>query len=264
MKTFYEIKTYDSSDFDGMKMISDVDLKSRTVTGYFSRFGNIDHDKDMVMPGAFTKSIKERGIEGKNLIPHVLDHDAHVVLKTLAKPKLYEKADGGFFESTISDTINGIDTLKLYRDGVIDRHSFGYKTLRKEDKANYTELKEILLFEISTVTIPANDEAVFTGFKSMAKPVLIERYNILQKAFKNGDYSDDIFPIIEAQIKQLEQNMLELFIQEQAQKSTISQTTAPVELSATQPEGKDLELRDFITTVKSITDGRRQQTSLIT
>lgn len=263
MRTFYEIKTYATGDFDGVKMITDVDLPSRTVTGYFSRFGNVDHDGDIMMPGSLTKTIKERGLDGKKLIPHILDHNIHDTLKMLSKPKLYEKSDGGYFESLVSDTTNGIDTLKLYRDGVIDQHSFGFKALRKEDKQGYREIKEVLLYEISTVTLGANEEARFSGFKGLAKPTLIERYNVLQKAFKNGDYSDEVFPILEAQIKQIEQDLLELFITEQAEK-TNSQTTAPVETSATQPEEKDFELLDFITTVKSLTDGRRQQTSLCT
>jgi len=40
MKSFYEIKNIFSTDFEGKSMIDDVYMKSRTVTGYFSRFGN--------------------------------------------------------------------------------------------------------------------------------------------------------------------------------------------------------------------------------
>lgn len=211
MKNFYEIKNIYTSDFEGKAMIADVDMKSRTVTGYFSRFGNVDSDKDMLMPGAFTKSISERG--AKNLIPHILDHDIHVTLKQLSKPKLYEKADGGFFESTISDTTNGIDTLKLYRDGVINQHSFGFRTIQKEAKADYTEIKEVMLYEISTVTLGANSDTPFTGFKSMNPKELISRYEVLTKAFKDGDYTDETFGILEAQIKQLEFDMSQKYLQ---------------------------------------------------
>jgi len=47
--------------------VQDVDLKSRTVTGYFSKFDNIDSDRDMIVYGAFSKTIKERGQEGAML-----------------------------------------------------------------------------------------------------------------------------------------------------------------------------------------------------
>lgn len=228
MKRFYEVKDVFSQDFE-KGMIKDVDMKSRTVTGYFSRFGNKDYDGDIVMPGAFNKTIKERGSDGKNIIPHILDHDIHITLKQLSKPKIYEKSDGGFFESTVSDTTNGIDTLKLYRDGVINQHSFGFKVTRKEDKSDHREIHEVLLYEISTVTLGANDQTPFTGFKGMAKPELIERYNLLKKCQKDGDYSDDIFPILDAQIKQIEQEIIEIFLKQQ-------ETTSPGAGASTKPE----------------------------
>lgn len=270
MKRFYEIKNVFSSDFDG-SMIKDVDMKSRTVTGYFSRFGNIDHDGDMLMPGAFSKTVKERGFEGKNIIPHLLDHEMET-LKQLSKPKIYEKSDGGFFESTISDTNNGIDTLKLYRDGVINQHSFGFRVLRKEDKKDYRAITETLLYEVSTVVLGANESTPFTGFKSLTaeelitvRPKVIERYNVLMKAFRDGDYTEDIFPILEAQIKQLEQEMVELFLKEQSieqpQGDTIkehdTQTTAPTVTTVTLPEVEVLKaekLNNIINKVNKVTD----------
>lgn len=262
MKKFYETKDVFSFDFGG-KMINDVDMKSRTVTGYFSKFGNIDHDGDMVMPGAFSKTIKERGHEGKNLIPHILDHDVHVALKQLSRPILYEKSDGGFFESTISDTTNGLDTLKLYRDKVIDQHSFGYKTTRKTDKKSYTEINESLLYEISTVVLGANEEARSSGFKSFTKPQLVERYNLLTKCYSDGDYSDDIFLILDAQIKQLSQDLLEIFI---ADTKGTNQTTAPIETSITQPEVSDFSMQlhtnNFLTALKSFNNGRDRYKSI--
>ncbi len=211
MKNYFEIKNVFASDFSEKGMIQDVDLKSRTVTGYFSRFGNEDSDKDIMMPGSLTKSMTERG--GKGLIPHILDHDIHITLKQLSKPKLYEKADGGFFESTISDTTNGIDTLKLYRDGVINQHSFGYRVIQKEQKGETRLIKEVMLYEISTVTLGANSETPFTGFKSMTPKEIVSRYEVLTKAFKDGDYTDETFAILDAQIKQIEKDMAQKYLQ---------------------------------------------------
>jgi HK97 family phage prohead protease len=236
MKRFYEVKTIEL----GETGIKDFDFKSRTVTGYFSRFGNVDHDGDMLMPGAFEKSIKERGAEGKNLIAHLADHTMNTD-NLLAKPKLYEVADGGFFESTITDTTKGTDILKQYRDGLINQHSFGFKTLRKEEKAGYVAIKEVLLYEISSVPLGANDNTPFSGFKSMGKPELIDRYKLLQKCYRDGDYSDDLFPILDAQIKQVEQELLGLLIKEQD-----TETTAPIVETITQPE---VNVRDW----KSVT-----------
>lgn len=232
MRTFYEIKTIDLGDTG----IKDFDFKSRTVTGYFSRFGNVDHDGDMLMPGSFTKTIKERGVEGKNLIAHLADHTM-TTGNLLAKPKLYEVTDGGFFESTITDTIKGTDILKQYRDGLINQHSFGFKILKKEDKGSYQAIKDVLLYEISTVPLGANEETPFNGFKSLSKPELFDRYKLLQKCYKDGDYSDELFPILDAQIKQVEQELLSLLIKEQD-----TQTTKPVVTTTTQPE---VNVRDW-------------------
>jgi HK97 family phage prohead protease len=265
MKAIYEIKNLFCDDFIDTKMIHDVDMKSRTVTGYFSRFGNVDHDGDMVMPGTFTKTIKERGKDGKNIIPHILDHDIHITLKQLSKPVIYEKSDGGFFESTISDTTVGIDTLKLYRDGVINQHSFGYKVTRKEDKSSYREIKEALLYEISTVALGANENTPFTGFKSMSKPHLLDRYNLLKKCFTDGDYSDEIFPALEAQIKQIEQDLLQIFIKEQSKEQHTTQTTAPTIETVTLPEVKvfDEKLNNIINSILKVTNGTIGKTGAV-
>ncbi len=230
MKSFYDIKNVFSSDFTN-GMVKDFDFKSRTVTGYFSSFGNVDHDKDMMMPGSLVKTISERGANPKNGIPHLADHWMDTT-NLLAKPILTEQKDGGYFESTVTDTTKGLDILKQYRDGLINNHSFGYKVLRSEDKSGYREIKEILLFEISTVVLGASDNTPFTGFKSLQKPQLLERYNRLQKCFRDGDYSDEFFDVLKAQIKQIEQDMLGLFIKEQQN----TETTAPTLTNVTQPE----------------------------
>lgn len=48
MKNILEYKGVNA----GPESIKDIDEKTGTVTGYFSIFGNIDSDEDMIMPGA--------------------------------------------------------------------------------------------------------------------------------------------------------------------------------------------------------------------
>lgn len=242
MKSYYEVKNLFGHDCKGM--IEDVDIKSRTVTGYFSRFNNIDSDGDVLVKGAFEKTISERGAKG--LIPHILDHDIHITLKQLSKPKLYEKTDGGFFESTISDTTNGIDTLKLYRDGVINQHSFGFKITQKEQKQDARYIKSVLLYEISTVTLGANSETPFTGFKSMTKPELLDRYKLLRKCYEAGDYSDDVFPALEAQIIQIEKELIEQLLNKSE-----TETTQPI-VAITEPEVKTRDWNKLFKELKEL------------
>jgi HK97 family phage prohead protease len=56
-----------------MAAISRVAFQSDgTVEGYASLFGEIDQARDMVMPGAFTQTLKQRGLRK---IPMLFQHD---------------------------------------------------------------------------------------------------------------------------------------------------------------------------------------------
>lgn len=236
MNKFFSVK--------GIESIADVDIKSRTVSGYFSRFGNVDLDGDMLMPGAFTKSIKERGSEGANLIVHLADHKMDTN-NLLGKPQLKEVQDGGMFTTNISETTKGNDILKLYRDGVINQHSFGFKTVKNQQKSGYNEIQEVFLFEVSTVVLGANSSTPFTGFKGEFKPTeIIDTYKLLTKCYYDGDYSDDIFPILKAQIKQIENDIVNLYIKQH------EVATQPQIIESTVPEAKKLQDAILLLTTK--------------
>lgn len=223
MKKYFEVKSIECK--------GDVKMNSRTITGYFSRFGNVDSDGDMLMPGSFTKTIKERGIEGAGLILHLADHRMDTG-NIIGKPKLWEANDGGMFETTITETTKGNDILRLYRDGLINQHSFGFKTLKDTPKSGYKEINEVLMYEVSTVPLGANSQTPFTGFKGLEPNELNDRYELLQKCFTDGDYSDEVFPLLKAQIKEIEQQIIKAFFE---QKET-STTTEPITEVTTQPE----------------------------
>lgn len=233
MKRFFEVKNIECK--------GEVKMNSRTITGYFSRFGNVDSDGDMLMPGAFVKSIKERGNEGAGLIVHLADHKMDTA-NLLGKPKLWEATDGGMFETTISDTTKGNDILRLYRDGVINNHSFGFNTTKNAQKGSYNEITEVKLYEVSTVVLGANSQTPFTGFKGLQPDELKERYDLLQKCWNDGDYSDEVFPLLKAQMKEIEQLIIKEFFE---QKET-STTTQPVTTVITEPEAGTKELFDSI------------------
>ena len=50
----YSVKSFQTS-------IKDLSLGKREVAMYLSKFNTIDSDNDMIIKGAFEKSIKERG-----------------------------------------------------------------------------------------------------------------------------------------------------------------------------------------------------------
>ena len=57
--------------------IKDIDSENRKVAVYLSKFETIDSDGDMIMPGAFTQSIKQRGpmAENNRKIAFLRHHD---------------------------------------------------------------------------------------------------------------------------------------------------------------------------------------------
>lgn len=189
--------------------VKDVDVKKGIVIGYFASFNTVDNSKDLIIPGAFRKSILERGANGKNLIFHLWQHETD---KILSKPTiLKEDTYGLYFESEIVKTSYGSDILKLYESGVINQHSVGYKTIKEStvtDNAGnlqYNSLNELKLYEGSTVTWGANENTPFLGMKSDI--TLIEN---LQKALKTSGLTDEMYQKIEIEIEKIKtlfQNM---------------------------------------------------------
>jgi len=216
-----EMKNYKTKTL--ISEISDVDVKSGIVTGYFSAFNNVDKDKDMIVPGAFKKTISDRGPKGKNEIYHLLQHD---IYQPLGKPRtLKEDNYGLYFETKIVPTSFGTDTLKLYAEGVYDRHSIGYIPIKEEkvykegtQDIEYYKLTEIYLYEGSTVTFAANDDAIGTGMKSMNKEERIDaindRMDKLLKALKVGDLTDDTYMRMEIELRQIQELYKSLVVDE--------------------------------------------------
>jgi HK97 family phage prohead protease len=191
-------KNYDAS-------IKDLDVATGIVTGYFSQFNSIDLDGDVIMPGAFTKTIAERGPDSlKPEIAYLWQHDTYKPLGKLMV--LREDNFGLYFEAKMSDTTYGQDALKLYRDGVITQHSIGYQVIKSvettmEMEEEVEQIYEVKLWEGSAVTFGANPNTPFTGFKSVKERE--DRIKTLVKAIKNGTYTDETFGLIEFELLKL-------------------------------------------------------------
>jgi len=191
-------KNYDAT-------IKDLDVATGIVTGYFSQFNSIDLDGDVIMPGAFTKTIAERGPDSsKPEIAYLWQHDTTKPLGKLLV--LREDNFGLYFEAKMSDTTWGEDALKLYRDGVITQHSIGYQVIKSVEtqmdmEEEVEQIYEVKLWEGSAVTFGANPNTPFTGFKSLEERE--DRIKTLVKAIKNGSYTDETFGLIEFELLKL-------------------------------------------------------------
>lgn len=219
----YLIKSISALEVNGESAITNVDVKSRTVEGYFSIFGNIDSDGDMIMPGAYTKTLKENA----KRVKHLWQHD---VRYPLARPEVSEDAKGLKFRSVISDTSFGRDAIKLYEDGVIDEHSVGFQTIKQQKKSGYNEITEIRLWEGSSVTWGANSLSIGGMAKSMSKDDIVKRMDAIYKALRNGRYeSEELFEQLDIYHQQLKQLIIDL------------SNTTPAAEQAPEPKNKDDE-----------------------
>ena len=164
----------------------DADEKTGIVKGYGSIFNNVDSDGDVITPGAYTKTIMENGKRVKYLYQHNME-------QPLGKMNnLYEDDKGLMFEAKIPKTQLGSDVLELMKAGVITENSVGILPLQKEagNGENYNrKLTEVKLYEISAVTLAANDEAMILDVKgNIDKEKVLKRYDKLVKTYSQGEY----------------------------------------------------------------------------
>jgi hypothetical protein len=184
--------------------VKDVDMKGRRVSGYLSAFDNKDSDGDIIVKGAYAKSLNERKGE-------IFFLNQHNWSQPHGKfDELKEDGTGLYFVSNpLIDTTYSMDTLKLYEAGIIKEHSVGFITMKDEVKADARYIKEIKLYEGSNVTLGANSQTPFTGFKSSLKEIDDQSKRIL-KALRDGTFTDDTFILLEVALKQLQQEAFEL------------------------------------------------------
>jgi HK97 family phage prohead protease len=200
-------KNVSNSSISGV--IKDVDVKTGTVTGYFSIFGNVDSDGDMIMPGAFKRSLDNNYRRHK----HLYQHDPLQLLSGTKKGNLSLKEDtkGLYFESKVTETSYGKDVILLYESGALDEHSIGYEVKKQQKASSYNELIELKLWEGSSVTWGANELAIVDQVKSMSSIEIQKKYDIFLKELKNGKYeTEEMFELLELYCKQLQQHIIDL------------------------------------------------------
>jgi HK97 family phage prohead protease len=123
-----------------------------TLEGYASLFGEIDQARDMVMPGAFTQTLKQRGLRR---IPMLFQHDPGEPVGIWLE--LREDWRGLWARGRlIPDVARGRELLALLRNGAIDGLSIGYRTVRGriDPRTRVRRLYQVDLWEISIVTFP--------------------------------------------------------------------------------------------------------------
>jgi hypothetical protein len=82
--------------------------------------------------------------------------------------------------------------------------------MQKNNKGDYREITEVKLYEISAVTLAANDQAKILDVKgNVDVEKLSKRYDNLTKLIRKGEISDEMGFAIEAEIQKLKSLFIE-------------------------------------------------------
>lgn len=146
------------------KAVSESD-EAWTITGYASVFNNVDQGNDVMMPGAFSKSLRERGLP-LLLFNHKME-DAPI--GTIVDCK--EDKRGLWFKGELpkdDSFVAGRIVPQLKRRG-LKGTSIGYRATQKETRKSDGArlLKQVSLYEISVVNLPMNAEAAVETVKGL-------------------------------------------------------------------------------------------------
>lgn len=146
-----------SVDFE----IKKDDIAGRVFSGYASTF-DVDLGGDIIVPGAFKKTIEGRQDKIKILWQHT-----DPIGKSM---RLYEDSIGLFVEGKVSKTRLGDEAIELMRDKVVNQMSIGFSIPAGKSEMNEDGIRiirEVKLFEFSPVTFPMNENAIITSVKNM-------------------------------------------------------------------------------------------------
>lgn len=154
MSVSFEIKSYHEED------------EERKFSGYANTFDHKDRAGDITMKGAFTKSLKKHLEEGTR--PLMLMHHDH------SRPvgvweKLVEDEKGLYVEGRLTKGVRDADeAYALLKDGALNSMSIGYKVVDEswDNTKSANLLHQVDLFEISLVSIPANEQSTVISVKS--------------------------------------------------------------------------------------------------
>lgn len=137
--------------------------------GYASLFGRRDGQGDIVMPGAFSDSLRKRSAAGVRML---FQHDPAEPVGTWLE--IRETPRGLYVLGRLDRNVQrGRELLSLLESGGIDGLSIGFRTVAaKTDRiVKARRLLNVDLWEISLVTFPMLEGARVSNVKSASRAV---------------------------------------------------------------------------------------------
>ncbi|NBW17908.1 MAG: HK97 family phage prohead protease [Caulobacteraceae bacterium] len=219
MNSIYNIK-----DVSIASEIMDINPIQGIVTGYFSKFNNVDSDGDIMKPGAFTKTISEQGPQSAQpRIKHLLNHDVAQPLGKLLTLK--EDQYGLYYESQVGTHEGGEDFIKMVESGLITEHSIGFKIIKRNQIQSYEnylrnpqlgqyEITEVKLYEGSSLTAwganPLTPITSLKGEKNLDVDMIVDKSAAIEKFCRNTTATDDTIQMLLLHSKQLAQLIVDM------------------------------------------------------
>ena len=163
--------------------LKNFDEETRVVKGLAAGFGNKDSDNDIIKAGAFNRTIKALGPEGRDMIKLCAQHNMEQPIGSILK--LEETPDGLYIEAKFGTHTLGDDYYRMTKEGIINEFSVGFAAIQKEENTDGGyDFSEVKLYEVSMVTVAANDKAVVTDIKSADPMKLVKQVQDKDLAFK--------------------------------------------------------------------------------
>lgn len=162
----------------------ETDGRIGTLEGYAAVFNEDTvinswegHFVERLVPGAFTKTLKDNASRVKVLFNH--GFDPSIGDKPLGKPSVMEEDKRGLrVEVPLDDTSYNRDLLASLRSGALDGMSFRFSVVKEKwdesEELPVRTLKEVRLYEFGPVTFPAY-EATSAGVRSQQAYVVYRR-----------------------------------------------------------------------------------------
>lgn len=135
-------------------------------TGYGSVFGNVDSYGEIVMPGAFKKSLAEHK-RNKTRPKMFWQHDPYSPIGSWLE--MAEDDHGLLVTGRLNMAVQkGAEAYALLQAKDIDGLSIGYRVVKAEndDAEEVVRLKELKLIEVSVVSLAANEAATVGAVKA--------------------------------------------------------------------------------------------------
>lgn len=169
-----------------------IDNDKHIIRVKFASFGNKDSAGDILIRGCFAKSINDRGPESatNRKIAFLWQHDQTDPIGRVLK--IEELEDGAYADVQLSN-FDAVPNAKRawyqLNDGDINQFSFGYRYVW--DKMEYDEtedafiVKEVIMHEISVVTLGCNEQTEYMGTVKGLEDVLLKASPEERQRLKN-------------------------------------------------------------------------------